>query len=107
MQLALEELNRLKQNISDEELNRAKNQLKVDVLNSFECQETRLEELSRNLAIYGDMTFHKYSEMIDSVTSSQINSVAEKAFSQKPSLVVTGDAINLVPNVTDVHKQLN
>ena len=53
------------------------------------------------------MTFHKYGEMIDSVTSSQINSAADKAFSEKPSLVVTGDAINLVPNITDVHKQLN
>jgi len=44
--------------------------------------------------------------MIDSVTAKNINAAAEKTFSGKPTLVVTGDAINLVPNVTDVHRQL-
>jgi len=32
MNVTLEELNKLKQNISDEELNRVKNQLKMDIL---------------------------------------------------------------------------
>ena len=107
MKLALEELSKLKQNISDEELNRAKNQLKMDLLISRENQEDRLQEIARNYAVHGDLTFHKYCDQIDAVTSQQINKVAEKTFAGQPTLVVTGDAINLVPNVTDVHKQLN
>lgn len=107
MKIALEELGRLKQSISDEELNRAKNQLKMDLLSCRETQEDRLQEIARNYAIFGDMTFHKYCDQIDAVTSQQINQAAEKVFSGQPTMVVTGDAINLVPNVTDVHRQLN
>ncbi len=107
MHVALEELNHLKQNISDEELNRAKNQLKFELLQFSEKSEDRLQEIAKNYSTFKDLTFHKYCDQIDSVTSSQINKAAEKAFAGKPTLVVTGDAINLVPNITDVHKQLH
>ena len=69
MQIALEELNKLKSGVSDEELQRAKNQLKMDVLSNLNSQEGRLEELAHNIAIYGDLVFHKYTEQIDAVTS--------------------------------------
>ncbi len=104
MQIGLEELNKLKQNISDEELNRAKNHLKMDLLTETEGSANRLREIATNYATFGDFTFHKYCDLIDSVTSQSINKVAEKCFSGNPTLVVTGDAINLVPNVTDVHR---
>ena len=56
---------------------------------------------------YGDLTFHQYCDKIDSVTASQINSVASKLLAGKPTLLVTGGSINLVPSVTDVSRQLN
>jgi predicted Zn-dependent peptidase len=104
MSVAVEELNKLKQKISDEELNRAKNILKMNILMAMERQEDRLEEIARNYMTYGDLTFHQYLEKIDTVTSAQINKAAERVLSQKPTLLVTGGAINLVPNVTDVSR---
>lgn len=69
MMLAIEELNRLKQNISDEELNRAKNILKMNLLMAMERQEDRLEEIAKNYLTFGDLTFHQYCDRIDAVTS--------------------------------------
>lgn len=107
MSLVVEELNQLKNPIDEVELNRAKNILKMNVLMAMERSEDRLEEIARNYMTYGDLTFHKYCEKIDNVTSSQINQVASKLLSGKPTLLVTGSTINLVPSVTDVSRQLN
>ena len=101
------ELNNLKNPIDEVELNRAKNILKMNVLMAMERSEDRLEEIARNFMTYGDLTFHQYCNKIDNVTSSQINSVASKLLSGKPTMLVTGGAINLVPSVTDVARQLN
>ena len=74
----------------------------------MERQEDRLEEIARNYMTMGrTLTFHQYSDMIDSVTSDQINAAAERAMSGAPTMTVLGDSINLVPNVTDVARQLN
>jgi processing peptidase subunit beta len=107
MSVLVEELNGLKAPIDEIELNRAKNILKMNVLMAMERTEDRLEEIAKNYMTYGDLTFHQYCEKIDAVTSSQINSIAGKLTSGKPTLVVTGGAINLVPSVTDVSRQLN
>ena len=40
--------------------------------------------------------------MIDSVTSERISKVISKMVQGKPTLVVTGNAVNLVPSVSDV-----
>ena len=107
MSVLVEELNKLKDPIDEVELNRAKNILKMNVLMAMERTEDRLEEIARNFMTYGDLTFHQYCEKIDNVTASQINSVASKLLAGKPTLLVTGGAINLVPSVTDVSRQLN
>lgn len=73
--LAITELHKLKHDIPDEELNRSKNILKMQILSTLERQEERMEELVKNYAIFGDITFHKYLENIDRVTSEQINRV--------------------------------
>ena len=107
MSLCVETLNGLKEPIDEIELNRAKNILKMNVLMAMERSEDRLEEVARNFMTYGDLTFHQYCEKIDAVTSSQVNAVATKCLAGKPTLLVTGGAINLVPSVTDVSRQLN
>ena len=108
MSVLVDELNALKVRIPEEELSRAKNILKMNVLMAMERQEDRLEEIARNYMTMGaNLTFHQYCDSIDAVTSDQINSAAEKAMSGAPTMVVTGDSINLVPNVTDVQRQLN
>lgn len=101
------ELNNLKNPIDEVELNRAKNILKMNILMAMERSEDRLEEIARNFMTYGDLTFHQYCNKIDNVTSDQINRVASKLLSGKPTMLVTGGAINLVPSVTEVARQLN
>jgi predicted Zn-dependent peptidase len=106
LQVAMEELSRLKDRISDEELARAKNRLKMNILLNLEKQEDRLEEIAKNFLTFGDLTFHKYADQIDAVTSEDINRAASRALASKPTMIVTGGAINLVPTITDVARQL-
>jgi predicted Zn-dependent peptidase len=106
LNVAVEELANLKQHIPDEELSRAKNILKMNILMAMERQEDRLEEIARNFQTYGDLNFHRYCDIIDSIDSDRINRAAARALSGKPTMVVTGGAINLVPNITDVQRQL-
>lgn len=108
MEVLLEELSELKDNISDEELNRAKNRLKMNILTEMEHRGNRLEEIGRNyLAFGGELTFHQYCDRINSVSSSDVNSVAESMLSGKPTILVQGSAINVVPTINDVQRQLN
>lgn len=107
MSVLTEELNNLKNSIDDVELNRAKNILKMNILMAMERSEDRLEEIARNFMTFGDLTFHQYCDKIDQVTSSDINRIAARTLSGKPTLLVSGGAINLVPGVTEVSRQLN
>jgi len=79
----------------------------MQVLMAMERTDDRLEEIARNYMTYGNLTFQDYCDSIDAVTSSQINSVATNLLAGKPTMLVTGGAINLVPSVTDVSRQLN
>lgn len=88
MGAVLEELNALKNNISDEDLHRAKSALKMSILKSMETQGDRLEELARNYQTFGELTFHKYIEQVEAVTASDISDCAERVLSNKPTLVV-------------------
>ena len=73
----LEQLNSLKESISDEDLQRAKNQLKFNILNEMETPGSRLEEIARNYhAFNGELNFHRYADKIDSVTANDINTVS-------------------------------
>jgi processing peptidase subunit alpha len=107
MSVLTEELNNLKNPIEETELNRAKNILKMNILMAMERSEDRLEEIARNFMTFGDLTFHQYCDKIDLVTSSDINRIASRTLSGKPTLLVSGGAINLVPSVTEVSRQLN
>ncbi len=106
LNVGIEELSKLKDRISDEELARAKNVLKMNILLGLENQGDRLEEIAKNFLTYGDLTFHKYVDQIDAVTSQDINRAAARALGTKPTMLVTGGAINLVPSITDVQRQL-
>mmetsp|Transcript_36212 Transcript_36212/g.35150 ORF Transcript_36212/g.35150 Transcript_36212/m.35150 type:complete len:204 (-) Transcript_36212:17-628(-) len=106
MYVVVEELNKLKLRITDEELSRCKNILKMNILMAMERKEDRLEEIARNYMTFKDLSFSQYCNKIDLVTTQDINRVAEKMLSKKPTLLVTGGAINLVPNITEVGRQL-
>ena len=108
MDVLLTELNELKEGISDEELIRAKNRLKMNILTEMEQRGDRLEEIGRNyLAFGGDLTFHQYTDRVDQVTSGDINEIAQKILATKPTILVQGSAINIVPTLSDVQNQLS
>jgi predicted Zn-dependent peptidase len=100
--VALHELDALRQPISDAELTRAKNALKMNFLLAMESSADRLEEVARNYQTHGALTLQNHCQAIDAVTSSDINAAARRVMSGKPTMVVTGGAINLVPSMTEV-----
>jgi len=107
LSVMLEELNRLREPIPEAELNRAKNILKMNILMALERSDNRLEEMARQYMTFGDLTISAYCDMVDAVSSEQINKAATKCFAGKPTMTVSGGAINLVPSITDVARQLN
>ena len=79
----------------------------MNVLMAMERQDDRLEEIARNFMTFGDLNFHQYCDKIDAVTSAQINRAAARTLAGKPTMIVTGGAINMVPSITAVQRQLN
>jgi predicted Zn-dependent peptidase len=57
LKVAIDQLNKLRENISETELARAKNALKMNFLLEIENSSNRLEELARNYATHGNLTF--------------------------------------------------
>jgi hypothetical protein len=73
---------------------------------AMESSADRLEEVARNYQSHGNMTLWKHCEAIDAVTGAQINAAATLALTGKPTMIVTGGSINMVPSMTDVQRQL-
>lgn len=106
MKVALEQLDGLRQPIDEVELTRAKNALKMDFILNVESSGDRLEEVARNYQTHGSLTLWENFAAIDQVSSHQINDAVRRVLSGKPTMIVTGGAINLVPTITDVQRQL-
>jgi hypothetical protein len=49
---------------------------------------------------------YDYAHIIEGVTSKDINDAAEFLLTKKPTLVVTGNAVNMVPSVADIQQKL-
>jgi predicted Zn-dependent peptidase len=107
LKVCIDQLNGLRQPINETELIRAKNTLKMNFMLAMEGSGDRLEEVARNYQTHGSLTLWKHCEAIDAVTSHQINAAATAALAGKPTMVVTGGSINLVPSITDVQRQLH
>jgi hypothetical protein len=107
LKVCIDQLNGLRQPINETELIRAKNTLKMNFMLAMEGSGDRLEEVARNYQTHGSLTLWKHCEAIDAVTSHQINAAATAALAGKPTMVVTGGSINMVPSMTDVQRQLH
>jgi len=62
--------------------------------------------MAKDYSTHGELTFHKYCDMLDAVTANDVGKFVGSVTEGKPTMVVTGDAINLVPNVTELARQL-
>lgn len=100
------ELKGLTQPIPAEELTRAKNILKSNILMAMERQQDRLEEAVKNVKTFGSLKFQNYTELIDKVTSEQINSAVAKVISGKPTFVAEGGEINRLPSIDQIQNHL-
>jgi len=107
LKAGVEELHNLTNHISDEELQRAKNHVKMEIALGLGQHDNRLEEIARNFQTHGHLSFHQYADKIDAVSSSEVNSYVSKTLQGKPTMLVSGGAINLVPAVSDVQRMLN
>ncbi|EGR30646.1 processing peptidase, putative [Ichthyophthirius multifiliis] len=80
LDLSIAELKGLANNISQDELNIAKNHLKNQILNAMERQTDRLEESARNFRTFGKVLHTQYSELIDQVTTDQVQKCCSLGF---------------------------
>ena len=105
--LCLQELHRLREKIPDVEIERAKNILKMNILQSLERDEDRLEEMAKNYMTYGKLTFTNYLNDIDKITSESINKIATKFLLGTPTVVAIGQRLDVLPSPSEITKMLN
>lgn len=48
----------------------------------------------------------KYLDLIDNVKGSDINQAVNHLLKSKPTMVVTGNAVNIIPSVADIQGRL-
>jgi len=88
--------------ISDAEIARAKNQMRANVLMGCESQQTLSEDMGAQVLIKGAYTpSSEVVTAIDSVSKSDILSIAKRVFTTKPTISAAGDVTN-VPHINDL-----
>ncbi len=68
--------------------------------------EDRIEDVARNYQTHGALTLYNHCQAIETVSSSDSNNAERRVLSGKPTMVVTGCAINLVLSMAEVQRQL-
>lgn len=79
--------------ISEQEVSRAKNQLKSSLMMNLESKMVQLEDMGRQVQIYGKrIDVLEMCDKINSVSRNDVINIAEKIFtSSEPTIVVQGD----------------
>ena len=91
----VEEINKIKVNISEDELIRAKAQIESNIYMAEEKTEYKSEEVGKNFALFGK--YFSAKQVIDIVSATQIKdlkSSANKIFSTPPTLATVGDKLD-------------
>jgi len=107
MDVILSEFEKLRRPIDEVELNRAKNMMKRNILLNICNQGDRLEELAKSFNTFKDVDINKYIRWIDEITPQHLSEAVNNILKGKPTMVVTGSAVNLVPSVGDIHKKIS
>jgi predicted Zn-dependent peptidase len=102
----LEVLDNFRRPIDEQELHRAKNILKRSILNNLSNQGERLEEMARSFNYFGRVRNYDYVDMINNVSSAHIKDAIDLLLQSKPTLVVSGNAVNLAPSIADIQGRL-
>jgi hypothetical protein len=56
--------------------------------------------------MFGRIMNYDYINLIDQVTGKDINEAINLLLEKKPTMVVTGNAVNLVPSLHDIQQKL-
>jgi len=92
---------------SDEELNRAKNSLASNIAFEFEHRQILFEDIGRQVMMWGEHREPSYwQNLINKVTSADVQRVAKKMLGGKPTLLNVGPEFSNAPNYDEVCKQL-
>ncbi|HYF08759.1 MAG TPA: pitrilysin family protein [Acetobacteraceae bacterium] len=104
--VAVEELRRVQQDVTEEELARAKAQLRASLLMSLESTGSRCEQLARQIHVHGRVIpVEETKAKIAAVTVEQVQEAARRAFRGTPTLAVLGP-IGKVPSLADLAERL-
>jgi len=102
----IDELKKMKGDITDVELSRAKNQLKASLLMNLESRPILFEDVGRQVLTYGARTEPEtLLKQIDAVSVKDLQKVATAMLKTAPSLVVVGDTTS-VPRYDLIAKAL-
>ncbi|MEI8295831.1 MAG: insulinase family protein, partial [Alphaproteobacteria bacterium] len=78
------------------EINRAKAQLKAGLMMALESTSSRCRQMANQILIYGKpLTTKEILEKIDNVSAAKLSQLAERFFSQKPTLTALGPISHL------------
>ncbi|KAL9956545.1 hypothetical protein ACROYT_G038033 [Oculina patagonica] len=91
-----------KGDISDQDVTRAKNQMKAHLLMNSESQDTLFEDIGSQISTKGSYTSpQEVATAVDSITKTDVLTVAKRVFSGKPSLSVAGD-VSTMPGLDEL-----
>lgn len=86
-----DELKTVGKNLTESEVNRAKAQLKAGLMMSLESTTARCRQLANHMLIYGQpIPAQDILNKVDAVTIPQLADLAQRLFSQKPTLTCLG-----------------
>lgn len=101
--LVCEEINKLRDGVSEDEIARARAQIKASILMSMESTSSRCEQLARQMTVFGrPLNTVEIVENIEAVEAPAILDLAGRLFSGTPTLASLGP----VSKVEDFHKVL-
>ena len=91
----IEEIGKIRENISQEELDRAKAQIESNIYMAEEKTEYKSEEVGKNFALFGK--YFPAKQVMDIISATQINNLkssANKIFNTPPTLATVGDKLD-------------
>jgi predicted Zn-dependent peptidase len=102
--VALEELARVQQDVTEAEVRRARTQVKASLLMSLESTGSRCEQLARQMQVFGRVIpMAETIARIDAVGVEQVRRAAARLFRGRPTLAALGpaDRVPGLPHIAD------
>lgn len=102
MPVALDELRKVQSEVTDAELGRARAQVKASVLMSLESTGSRIEQLARQMQVFGRVIpTEETVARLNAVTPQDVQRAAARVFRGVPTLAVMGPG-KRVPRIADI-----